>query len=84
MPGVNGHTSHTETRELFHVMLLGQTVDCAALEDAAAVKAANDILTGDDPTPYLPEHLAKLVDVLIRYGRRQAANALAARGVKSL
>jgi hypothetical protein len=60
----------------FQVVLGGQTVGCATLEDAVAIKTANDILVGDDPTPYSEEQLAPIADVLIRYGFHRAAELL--------
>ena len=52
----------------FEVSLAGRMVGCATLEDAVAIKTANDILSGDDPTPYSPEHLRPIAAVLERYG----------------
>jgi hypothetical protein len=60
----------------FQVSLAGRIVGCATLEDAVAFKAANDILTGDDPTPYAPEQLAPIAAVLVRYGFYRAAELL--------
>jgi len=60
----------------FRLKLCGHVVECATLEDAVAVKSADDILRGDDPTPYRPEQLQRLADVLVRYGHRQAASTL--------
>jgi hypothetical protein len=69
----NGHAYEAD---LFQVTLLGRTVECISLSDAAAVKTANDILLGDDPTPYASSQLAPLADVLVRYGQRWAADKL--------
>ena len=60
----------------FEVELGGQMVACATLADAVAIKTANDILLGDDPTPYSSEQLAPLAGVLIRYGYARAAELL--------
>jgi hypothetical protein len=60
----------------FDVALNGQVVKCRSLQDAVAVKAAADILSHSDPTPYKPDHLARLADVLLRYGQLRAADAL--------
>jgi len=64
---------------IFRLKLCGHVVECATLEDAVAVKSADDILRGDDPTPYRPEQLQRLADVLMRYGHRQAASTLVER-----
>lgn len=60
----------------FHVSLAGELVGCDSLEDAIAIKSANDILTGDDPTDYSEEQLAPLAAVLLRYGYVRAAESL--------
>ncbi|HEX6963465.1 MAG TPA: hypothetical protein VF175_16480 [Lacipirellula sp.] len=61
----------------FEVLLGGRLVGCATLEDAICIKAANDILVGDDPTTYSAEQLAPLVAVLNRYGFNWAAELIA-------
>jgi len=64
-------------RDCFSVNFLGRTVDCDSLSDAVAVKTANDILIGDDPTPYRPDQLMSIASVLERYGCLAAADVLA-------
>jgi hypothetical protein len=61
---------------IYRVKLCGQVVECLTLRDAAAVKTADDILRGDDPTPYRREQLEPWADVLLQYGQRQAARTL--------
>jgi hypothetical protein len=63
-------------QEQFQVSLAGRLIDCVSLEDAVAIKAANDILTGDDPTPYSADQLAPITNVLSRYGFHRAAELL--------
>ncbi len=60
----------------FEVSLAGHRIGCATLEDAVAIKTANDILNGDDPTPYSPEQLQPIVAVLERYGFLRAAELI--------
>jgi hypothetical protein len=60
--------------------LLGRTFYCVLLSDAAAIKTANDILTGDDPTIYVPHHLSPLIEVLQKYSQLWAAERLSAEG----
>jgi hypothetical protein len=60
----------------FQVSLVGELVGCDSLDDAIAIKSANDILLGDDPTSYSHEQLAPLAAVLVRYGYARAAEAL--------
>ena len=64
--------------EFFSVDLLGVPVHCATLEDAVAVKAANDIFTKVDPTPYRMGMVLPFVRVLDRYGRHDEAKRLSA------
>jgi hypothetical protein len=61
----------------FEVSLVGRRVACETLADAVAIKSANDILMGDDPTPYSAEQLEPMVAVLLRYGFCRAAELLA-------
>jgi hypothetical protein len=51
----------------FEVSLAGHIVGCESLADAVAIKAANDILTGEDPTTYSSDQLRPIVAVLLRY-----------------
>jgi hypothetical protein len=69
---------HSEplTQFEFQVTLAGQLVGCQSLDDAIAIKSANDILMGDDPTSYSDEQLAPLAAVLMRYGYVRAAESL--------
>jgi hypothetical protein len=62
--------------EVFEVEVLGRMIGCASLDDAAAVKSANDILLGNDPTPYSLIQLKPLAQVLTRYGLGWAADRL--------
>jgi hypothetical protein len=64
--------------EVFSVLLLGVPVNCTTLEDAVAVKTANDIFTGVDPTPYRHEIVRPFVRVLGQYGRHEEAKRLSA------
>ncbi|BBO32281.1 hypothetical protein [Lacipirellula parvula] len=57
----------------FEVFLTGEMVACRSLEDAVAVKAADDILSGNDLTAYQAVYLERLVRVLLGYGRVRAA-----------
>ena len=66
--GING--------EVFEIELLGRIVECHSLDDATAIKSANDILLGNDPTPYSLAQLRPLVHVLSRYGQGWAADKL--------
>jgi len=70
------YSSDLVRQEQFQVSLAGRLIDCVSLDDAVAIKAANDILAGDDPTPYSPEQLAPLASVLSRYGFHRAAELL--------
>ena len=60
----------------FEVSLAGHVVGCETLADAVAIKSANDILMGDDPTPYTAEQLKPIVAVLLRYGFCRVADLL--------
>ena len=62
--------------EIFLISLTGQVVRCVSLDDAVAVKTAEDILCGDDSTPYLPATLNRIADVLVRYHRLDVAEQL--------
>ena len=64
--------------DVFTVDLLGVPVNCTTLEDAVAVKTANDIFTHADPTPYRREVILPFVRVLGRYGRHEEAKRLSA------
>jgi hypothetical protein len=72
-------TTAARAADHFEVMLLGQPVDCESLGDAATIKTVADIFSGADHTPYLPQHVERLVSVLVRYKRRPAADNLLAR-----
>jgi hypothetical protein len=60
----------------FEVSLAGHPVGCETLSDAVAIKTANDILMGEDPTPYSPEQLEPIAAVLMRYGFYRVAELL--------
>jgi hypothetical protein len=60
----------------FEVSLAGHLIGCATLADAVAIKTANDILCGDDPTSYSREQLRPIVAVLERYGLFRAAELI--------
>lgn len=62
--------------EVFPVDLVGVPVNCATLEDAVAVKTANDIFNNADPTPYRRDVILPFVRVLGRYGRHAEAQRL--------
>ena len=64
--------------EVFSVLLLGVPVNCTTLQDAVAVKAANDIFNGLDPTPYRRDLIMPFVRVLGLYGRHDEAKRLSA------
>jgi hypothetical protein len=63
---------------VFTVDLLGIPIDCTSLGDAVAVKTANDIFIGVDPTPYRMDVILPFVRVLGRYGRHDEAKRLSA------
>jgi hypothetical protein len=63
-------------RDVFDIELLGRMIQCASLDDATAIKAAHDILVGNDPTPYSMIQLNPLAQVLGRYGQHWAADRL--------
>jgi hypothetical protein len=62
--------------ETFTVVLQGRPVGCLCIEDAAAVKAAEAMLTEESEHFLLPEELDQLVSVLTRYGQSEAAETL--------
>jgi hypothetical protein len=64
--------------DTFAVDLLGVPVVCATLEDAVAVKTANDIFSHADATPYRIDVILPFVKVLERYGRNAEAEKLSA------
>jgi hypothetical protein len=64
--------------DVFTVDLLGVPVNCTSLDDAVAVKTANDILTNRDPTPYRMDVVLPFVRTLGRYGRHDEAKRLSA------
>ena len=64
-------------RERFPIELCGQIVDCFTLEDAVAIRMADAILSGSDPTPYSAERLKPLTTALLRCGHRGIAEQLA-------
>jgi hypothetical protein len=76
MPAGNASQDDAEN---FPIPLAGHVVNCTSLSDAVAVKTAEDILSGADPTPYLPAALQRIADILVRYHRADAAQRLAAR-----
>jgi hypothetical protein len=61
------------------VTLGGSVINCQTLQDAVAVKMANDILSRDDPTPYCADRIEQITSVLVRYGQRGVAETLANR-----
>ena len=63
--------------DLFSIDLCGHIVECLTLEDAVAIRMADAILSGGDPTTYSAERLKRLTDVLVRYGHRSIAEQLA-------
>jgi len=69
-----------ESADTFSITLAGRVVECVSLEDAVAVKTAEDILSGQDSTPYQPATLERLAEVLVRYHRLDAAEALRSDG----
>ena len=69
---------HICDAEVFTVDLLGVPVDCTTLEDAVAVKTANDIFTNADITPYRMDVILPFVRALGRYGRHDEAKRLSA------
>jgi hypothetical protein len=66
---------------VFPTPLEGQVVLCTSFEDSVAVRAASDILSGDDRGPFKSGELERLSDVLKRYGHSTRARRL--RGVNS-
>jgi hypothetical protein len=64
-------------RDQFSIELCGHIVECLTLEDAVAIRMADAILSGGDPTTYSAERLKRLTDVLVRYGHRSIADQLA-------
>jgi hypothetical protein len=64
-------------RERFPIELCGQVVECYTLEDAVAIRMADAILSGGDPTPYRGDRLLPLTAALLRYGHRGIAERLA-------
>jgi hypothetical protein len=64
-------------RERFPIELCGEFVECFTLEDAVAIRMADAILSGSDPTPYSAERLKRLTTALVRYGQRDIPEQLA-------
>jgi hypothetical protein len=80
-PIMHAHNASQDDAETFLISLTGQVVRCVSLEDAVAVKTAEDILCGHDSTPYLPATLDRIADVLIRYHRLDVAEQLVRRAL---
>jgi hypothetical protein len=76
---MSADTASQDDAEVFTILLTGQVVRCVSLEDAVAVKTAEDILCGNDSTPYLPAMLNRIADVLVRYNRLDVAERLVGR-----
>jgi hypothetical protein len=64
-------------RDRFPIELRGKIVECFTLDDAVAIRMADAILSGSDPTPYSAERLKRLTTALVRYGQRDIAEQLA-------
>jgi hypothetical protein len=69
--------SSADSGDRFTIELCGYVVECLTLEDAVAIRMADAILAGGDPTTYSAERLKTLTDVLVRYGHRSIAEQLA-------
>jgi hypothetical protein len=68
---------NSDSGDRFPIELCGYIVNCLTLEDAVAIRMADAILFGGDPTTYRAERLKRLTDVLVRYGHRNIAEQLA-------
>jgi hypothetical protein len=68
--------SDNESPDLFVANLQGELVSCDSLDDAVAVKTANDILRYRTDCDFTPRELDRLAGVLIRYGRDADAETL--------
>ena len=73
------HEAETQGVDTFQVPLQGWIVECKSIEDAVAVKRANAILSDLDVDPTTPIELNTLASILMLYGRKSAADALAQR-----
>ena len=65
-----------EPPDQFVVTLQGELVSCDSLDDAVAVKTANDILRDRTDSDFTPRELDRLAAVLMRYGRDAEAETL--------
>jgi hypothetical protein len=68
--------SENESPDLFVVNLQGVLVSCDSLDDAVAVKTANDVLRWQSAGDFTPRELDRFAGVLIRYGRDAEAETL--------
>ena len=69
--------ANSDSGDRFPIELCGHLLDCLTLEDAVAIRMADAILSGGDPTTHSAERLERLTDVLVRYGHRSIAEQLA-------
>ena len=63
-------------RDVFIAFFKGRSIVCDSVDDAVAVKTADEILAERTENEYTPREFAKLGEVLIRYGRDAEAEAL--------
>jgi len=69
--------TYHDSGDRFPIELCGHIVECLTLEDAVAIRMADAILSGGDPTPYSAERLKRLTTALVRYGHSGIAEQLA-------
>jgi hypothetical protein len=62
--------------DMFVVDFHGGSIACNSLDDAVAIKNANNILERHAENEYSPRELDRLANVLIRYGQDAAAETL--------
>ena len=63
--------------DVFLVPLNGRSVECTSIEDAIAIKTADDLLRDGDACT--PSELHRLAGILTRYGCRPEAEKLSSR-----
>jgi hypothetical protein len=65
-----------QSHDLFVVNLGGALIYCESLDDAVAVRTANDVLSLHTESDYTPRELDRLAGVLNRYGHDAEAETL--------
>ena len=68
-----GNVASSQGVETFQVPLEGWIVECDSIDDAVAVKNAEQILSSRNYVGYAPAELDRLAAILVKYGRKSAA-----------